>query len=446
MSKILINVASIQMASERIHAAKTSVNFARTGFSQVKSSIDGKIQNRSNIRARLNDVQNQLSDIETRIGKISATVQSGAEKYAQADNCVKAYRGEVGTAKAVVGLLQSSSNLAAMFKDTEEKHTVWEFTSAVTKAIGKYGESETTSAVSSLLGYVGSAINAFHIGTKPRTDVVSDFVSLLKSSADVETGLFDYFEKALHPYEAFKLDTKFGSAMTKLKIGSGILEVVDSGIDVYKTFKDPESSSYDKAAEVIQSFSPMVQLGGDVYVASQCSSKTLQFVNTCPATNQILATYELEYATTKAVATKAKNIGAGVTIVSAVVSGGSAAIKEWGEVRQDGKIDVEDAASIGMNFGVGGLCSMAKSVTCGIVDIDAEKAADHLQEDADRFVAGDSWAARYIRNTDRSIVGRFAVSVGSAAYIVGANVVEGVGNGMSAAASWVSNTWNGLFG
>ncbi len=88
MSRTKINVGAVMDAMHQITAAKTSVSSAKSAFTQTRNSIDGKIQNRSNIRNRLTTVQNQLSGIDSQIGKIRATVQSGANQYKNTDDRV----------------------------------------------------------------------------------------------------------------------------------------------------------------------------------------------------------------------------------------------------------------------------------------------------------------------------------------------------------------------
>ena len=244
-----------------------------------------------------------------------------------------------------------------------------------------------------------------------------------------------------------KLDAKFGKTMIGLSIASDVAGIADSAIDTYKVFVDPESSAYDKAAETIKASDSFLNLGKDVYIASQTSSKTLQFVSNAggssKAVNQILATEQkLKFTTSTAVTQKVKNVGAGFTIGSAVVSGISSGVKQYGEVTEDGKFDMGDAGSVGMNFALSGLDSMANSVTLGLVDFDAEKVADDLESDAAEFVRGDSWAASVIRDQEVWAPARFVVSVGAGTYILGENVVEGVANGAKTVGSWISTGWN----
>lgn len=95
MSRTQINVGAVIEATNQINSAKSAVAAAKSTFAQTKNSIDGKIQNRSNIRGRLNSVQNQLSNIDTQIGRIRSTVQSGANLYRTTDDSVETMRQQI---------------------------------------------------------------------------------------------------------------------------------------------------------------------------------------------------------------------------------------------------------------------------------------------------------------------------------------------------------------
>lgn len=237
--------------------------------------------------------------------------------------------------------------------------------------------------------------------------------------------------------------------MIGLSIASDVAGITNSVLNTYKSFNDSSKSSYDKAAEAIKSSDSFLNLGNDVYIASKASSKALRFVSKANASgkaaNQILATEQkLQFTTSKVVTQKIKNVGAGFTIGSAVVSGISSGIKQYGEVTEDGVFDMGDVGSVGMNFALSGLNSMVSSITFGLVDIDTENMADDFESDAEHFVRGDSWAAKYIRNQENDIVSRTVVSIGAGVYILGENTVECVADGAKAVGSWISSGWNTL--
>lgn len=97
MSRTKINVSAVINAYQQISSAKTYVGSAKSSFTQTKNSIDSKIKNRSNIRNRLDTVQQQLSSIDSKIGRVRSTVQSGANQYRSTDDKVEAWNRDINT-------------------------------------------------------------------------------------------------------------------------------------------------------------------------------------------------------------------------------------------------------------------------------------------------------------------------------------------------------------
>lgn len=153
MSRTLINVAAVMDAGSHINSAKASVSSAKSAFTQIRYSIDGKIQNRSDIRNRLSMVQNQLSNIDGQIGKIRSTVQSGAELYRSTDDRVESWRGNIRNAVGARASSGSVSNWASYFSNSGEISEPKERTifSTLNKMLGK-------------AGYLGNVVSFF---TKP---------------------------------------------------------------------------------------------------------------------------------------------------------------------------------------------------------------------------------------------------------------------------------------
>ena len=63
MSRTSINVAAVSSARNTISKASSNVVNVLNSFRSTKSNVDSKIQNRNNIGAKLNSVQNQLNSI-----------------------------------------------------------------------------------------------------------------------------------------------------------------------------------------------------------------------------------------------------------------------------------------------------------------------------------------------------------------------------------------------
>jgi len=328
----------------------------------------------------------------------------------------------------------------------EDIKTGLNFVSSINKNIGKYGKNEGVKLSSSLLSYVATLCGIADTTHKSGIDVTSSILSLLKSSIGVESGLYNYFEKTLHPYDVAKLDSKFGNVMIGLKIASDVAGVANSGIDTYKVYIDPNSTAYDKAAETIKSSGSLFKLGGSIYIAGQSHTKTLQFVSSTgskKAVNQILVTKQnLKYTTSSIASKNIKNANAFITIGASALSGIAAGIKQYGNVSADGEVDGNDIGSIGLYGSLSGIDTFASSLSLGLIDFDSEAVAADLESDVSQFVQEDNWATNYIRDEDNWVVSRFAVSVGSGAYLLSKKVGESAMEGVQAIGSWVSTGWN----
>lgn len=323
------------------------------------------------------------------------------------------------------------------------------YLSILNKNIGKYGENEAVTLSSTVLNYLSVLCGLGSAGEKSGFDITSDILSLFKSSVDVESGLYKYFEKTLHPYEVAKLDLKAGKVMAGLSWFSSFAGTASDGIDAYKVYIDPNSTVYDKAAQSIMLGSSVIDWGGKTYIVSKAGSKTLQFVSSVDkeskAVNQILATEQkLQYATSATVAKKIGKINVFVDMVNVGASTIAGGTKRFGEVTEDGKFDMIDAGSVGVYGSLSGLNTVTSTLTLGLVEFDSEAVAGELENNVDTFLQGDSWAAEYVRDKNNDAVSRFGVSVGIGAYLVGEKIVGGVADGAKTVGSWASAGWNML--
>ncbi len=321
--------------------------------------------------------------------------------------------------------------------------TVLDFLAGLAKNIGKYGKQSGVTLTSSILSYLGILCGTVGSDCKSGADVVSQILALYKSSEGVESGIYKYYEKKLHPYEAFKLDKKYGKMMTGLSIASSAAETVNEWIETYKIFSDSKSSLFDRAEQAIELFGSSLDLGGKVYVAKQAKTKILQIVSSVSgsgkAVNQILATEQtLKYTTTSAVTKKISNVNAFLAVSDVIVSTIAKGVKQYGKVTEDGKIDMGDVGSVSVHASLSGLNAVAGGLSLGIVRFDSEKVAAELENEVYEFSQGDSWAAQYIRDKDNNAALRFGVSVGVGAKIVGTKIVHGVVDKVKTVGSWVS--------
>ena len=117
MSRTVINVGAVIEASRQIESAKTGVSSAKSSFTYVKNNVDTRIQNRANIRARLNDVSNRLSSIESKIERIKSTAVSSANQYRLTDAKVNQWQTDLRDRLNTGRVVSGASALAAEFKD-----------------------------------------------------------------------------------------------------------------------------------------------------------------------------------------------------------------------------------------------------------------------------------------------------------------------------------------
>lgn len=103
-----------------------------------------------------------------------------------------------------------------------------------------------------------------------------------------------------------------------------------------------------------------------------------------------------------------------------------------------------DAGSVGVHSSLSGLNTVSSSLTLGLVHFDSEKVATDIENEADDFIRGDSWAAKQLRDQSNPVAWRFAVSVGSGGYLLGKKVVNGVADGAKTVGSWISTGWNAV--
>ncbi len=117
MSRTKINVSAVIDAYGQISSAKTYVSSAKSSFTQTKNGIDSKIKNRANIGNRLDIVQSQLSNIDSKIGRIRSTVQSSANQYRSTDDKVESWRKDLKNNVGVGSAGALTSGWASYFKN-----------------------------------------------------------------------------------------------------------------------------------------------------------------------------------------------------------------------------------------------------------------------------------------------------------------------------------------
>ena len=160
MSRTQINVSAVIDAYKQISSAKSYVGSAKSSFAQTKNSIDGKIKNRSNIKSRLDTVQRQLSNIDSKIGRIRLTVQSGANQYRSTDDNVEAMRKQIKTNISAKFVTLSTSKWADCFKTSTDEVKDSTFVNEFKKNYGVKDALAGSGYIGKIYGYINDIKSA----------------------------------------------------------------------------------------------------------------------------------------------------------------------------------------------------------------------------------------------------------------------------------------------
>lgn len=344
----------------------------------------------------------------------------------------------------------SLSNTLKKYLELDEK--ILKNGSTVLSKLGKKSKANDASLAASVMSYLSSLCGCATKDTTEASDAVSNFIALFKASGNMELGLYKYYEKRLSVFQLGNLDKKFGKTMTGLTIATKLASAIDEGIDTYKIFTNDDSSAFDKGSKAVEMAGAIFDFGGASYTTALASKKYLRYIDSISgsktAVNQILVdTRELKY-TTSAVATK--KIAKASTIVSltdVAVSTVASGVKRYGQVREDGTVDMGDWASVGTYGALSGINKVSSTLTLGIVHFDSDQVAGEMEKEASDFVKSDSWCAKEIKNQLEqghwyNNVAAFGLSTGEAAALVGKKTVQGVEKGAETVGSWVSTGWN----
>ncbi len=500
MSKIKVDIESARNETNTaLPNVRNQINTIASGIQSQRYGIYNAVLSRNGINDQFNSINRSLSNINSRIQQFYSELNRYLDKYSYTEDRI------VQSATGTREMTGPSSN-AAQFDPTGKTHSTAEINTldiiksilscysvggvipqtligatlefyktifggnlskqeigeaiktvlsefgSVSEGISKIGKIEEFGLASPILGYLGTLSETLTKKYDNGLDATSGILSLIGKSAGVETGLFKYYEKTLHPYQAKLLDDKFGNGMGFLSIiGSGT-KTVQELIKEYQVLNDPDSKWYDKTSQFFKTIGSGFDTAGKTYTTIRGTDKVLTFVG--KKGNQILATEmpTLKYTTSTAATAnidKANTVLALLNVAFSSISGG---VKRYGQVTEDGQFDWGDAGSVGVSFSCHGLNAVTQGLTFGLVEFDADAMSTNLENRADAFLERDSKLAQYIKNTDNNVVLRFGASIGAAAEILGEEVWSGVKyaggkvvDGTKAAADWVAKTWDSVF-
>lgn len=495
MAKIYVDINnSKNETNSALPKAKGNISDIKSDVKGVKRNLYYKIQDKDNISSRLNNSVSELTNIQEKIQTLYYELNEYLDSYDYTEErIVSSVFGDKGKSKSsnadmfdsVDGnqdknkktLLDLIKNILGItiFNNNDMFSSVYELlfktisglnsnndnntnkadTTKITKkvfdiignffdGVGELSDDADLSFASPLIEYFSELYGFTTSQYNSSGDAAAGWLSLFDKSGKVETGLYNYFLENLDPYQASKLYDKFGNKMTGLSVIGSMAGFIGNGIESYEIFTDPNAKWYDKTGQLIDFWGSGAKAIGNTYIATDCSSKVLQFVS--KPGNQILATEspKLTFSASSAAKKKLAKASTYVALADVGFSFVSGGVKKYGECMEDGEFSWKDAGSVGMASSCDGLAAVGRGLTFGLVDIDGQAMAQNLENKANDFIRGDSWAANYIRNEDNNDILRFGVSVGSGAYLLGKEAYEGLKSGAQTVGGWISSGWDAM--
>jgi len=89
MSKIYVSISAARSETGKLPSIKTKAGNAKSGVSGLRQSVVSSVQDRNNIRARLNNSYNNIAAIESQIQKLYTELNSSLNKYENLENYLK---------------------------------------------------------------------------------------------------------------------------------------------------------------------------------------------------------------------------------------------------------------------------------------------------------------------------------------------------------------------
>ena len=492
MSTTKINVNGVRGLSSTASKAKGKISSAKSSFERKKNSVDGKIQNRANIRSRMDSLNTRMNEVEYKIGRIDATVQGCANKYSTTELKVNQLGDNVKNNISKKNASKSSAYWTSFFdgkKDEikEKKATDSFATSKPNKSkatkdlIGKLLKAEKTglSALSkllknnktdanelgfssSILSYISGLYTFCTTKNTSTSDVVSSCLGLTKDSASAWTGLYKYYDKKLSPLQASRLGKKYQTSAGVISIVGSVCGFTKDAIKTYKTLTDDNVGGGKKVAQIMD-------LGNSGTGVAR--SVTTFSLGKKQLTRTVTAKYKWDVsATNKTKLAKANTIVSLVGVGFSTISGGA---ERYDAVAADGFVDAGDIGEIGINGSVKGLTSIINTATFGlsdaVFDLSGKSGAisdgivNFAENQGAEYVRNHEYSLNYVKNAqflmdyanDPNNNGfmRTAASATAGLGMIGAITVDAVcdvgsaiGDAACAVGDWVSTGWKNIFG
>ncbi len=311
------------------------------------------------------------------------------------------------------------------------------------------GKSNDLALTSSVMSYITGLYTFYTADYNDASDIIAGGLKLTNNSTKMWDGTYKYLEKNLSTLDASRFGKRFQTKVSMASLVGNICGFASDSIGAYKTLIDEDAEGYEKIGSVLKTSSSganVVQAGINV----KFGQKTL--------TRDIHAKYQWGLSAKNAKIVD--NANTAVSLIGVIADTGQGAINQYGKVSADGIVDSNDHATIGIHGSVRGLTSIAGKLSFGVTDIlglpeKSEEISNNIIDFADEkggnFVRTHDFSSQYVQNAqflmdyadnqDNNIILRIGAESVAGAGMIGAVVIDGVGDGCKWIGNKISDGW-----
>ncbi len=308
---------------------------------------------------------------------------------------------------------------------------------------------------SSAFSYIAGLYTFYTADYKDTSDIVSGSLKLTKDSTKMFSGVYKHLEgnllaKNTSVIQAAKFGKKFGKGVGIISLIGNLAGFGGESINTFKTLVNEDAEGYEKLTSVMKSTSAGTDVAKSVFTL-KWGQKVL--------TRGVTAKYQ--WGTTASNASKLSKANAIVSVIGVGADTITGMANAYGKVSADGVVDSRDFGEIGIRGSIKGLTSVVGKLTFGITDIaglqdKSDKISDNVINYVDTkgadFVKRHDYSSQYVQNaqflmdyaddTDNNIALRIGASAVAGTGMIGAVIIDGVGDGCSWVGNKISNGWN----
>lgn len=330
------------------------------------------------------------------------------------------------------------------------------FESKVLKALSKLtkdkGKSNDLGIASSSMSYIASLITFYTADYEGADDIAVGGLKLTKSSTSMWNGVYKYLENNLKPLDASRFGKKYQSKVGWVSLVGSICGFTSDAVGTVKTLVDEDAEAYEKIVDVLKTSTSGLDVSQSV-VNLKWGQKVL--------TRDVTAKYQ--WGTAASNVSKIDKATAVISVLGVTADALAGGTERYGQVTEDGTLDMGDMGEIGVATGIRGLTSVVDKATFGISDAlglsdQAEAITDGVIEyaktDLTDYARNHNFSSEYAKNAgflvdysndeENNIILRIGASAVAGTGMIGALVVDGVSDCCIWIGDTFSNAWNGI--